>query len=183
MASPPQPQRGPVSTPVARLAEPLKRFHKEAWHTPHGRLIREVIFGLNDGVISTIGFLAGVTASMGDVRTIALGGLAAAFAFFGCVPAELWWDNPKTVAIAVWRGRDRQLHPRYAALASHYTFLVKQRIKNCARIGNHRREIGGLATAQAACRFVEVVLRSGLGSVDAIAPLNYVQVQLQNATL
>jgi len=80
MASPPQPQRGPVSTPVARLAEPLKRFHKEAWHTPHGRLIREVIFGLNDGVISTIGFLAGVTASMGDVRTIALGGLAAAFA-------------------------------------------------------------------------------------------------------
>jgi len=80
MASPPQPQRGPVSTPVARLAEPLKRFHKEAWHTPHGRLIREVIFGLNDGVISTIGFLAGVTASMGDVRAIALGGLAAAFA-------------------------------------------------------------------------------------------------------
>src|SRR5437899_761251 len=58
MASPPQPQRGPVSTPVARLAEPLKRFHKEAWHTPHGRLIREVVFGLNDGVISTIGLLA-----------------------------------------------------------------------------------------------------------------------------
>src|SRR5438132_1687657 len=79
MASPPQPQRGPVSAPVTRLAEPLKRFHKEAWHTPHGRLIREVIFGLNDGVISTIGFLAGVTASMGDVRAIALGGLASAF--------------------------------------------------------------------------------------------------------
>jgi len=80
MASPPHPARGAVSTPVTRLAEPLKRFHKEAWHTPHGRLIREVIFGLNDGVISTIGFLAGVTASLGDVRTIALGGLAAAFA-------------------------------------------------------------------------------------------------------
>jgi transposase len=54
-----------------------------------------------------------------------LHGLAEAFAFFGCVPAELWWDNPKTVALAVWRGRDRQLHPRYAALASHYTFAPK----------------------------------------------------------
>src|SRR3989454_6955992 len=85
MASPPQPQRGPVSTPVARLAEPLKRFHKEAWHTPHGRLIREVIFGLNDGVISTIGFLAGVTATLGDVRTIALGGIAAAIARAGAL--------------------------------------------------------------------------------------------------
>src|SRR5207245_11151874 len=52
----------------------------EAWHTPQGRLVREVIFGLNDGVISTIGFLAGVTATLGDVRTIALGGIAAAIA-------------------------------------------------------------------------------------------------------
>ena len=28
-----------------------------------------------------------------------LHGLVEAFAFFGCVPRELWWDNPKTVAI------------------------------------------------------------------------------------
>ena len=69
-----------MPAPVTRLAEPLKRFHKEAWHTPQGRLIREVIFGLNDGVISTIGFLAGVTATIGDLHTVALGGLAAAFA-------------------------------------------------------------------------------------------------------
>ena len=54
-----------------------------------------------------------------------LHGLAEAFAFFGCVPAELWWDNPKTVAVHLFRGRDRQLHPRYAALASHYTFAPK----------------------------------------------------------
>src|SRR2546428_9718971 len=65
---------------AARLAEPLKRFHDEAWHTPQGRLVREVIFGLNDGLISTVGFLAGVTATLGDVRTIALGGIAAAIA-------------------------------------------------------------------------------------------------------
>jgi transposase len=51
-----------------------------------------------------------------------LHGLVEAFAFFGCVPRELWWDNPKTVAVYVARGRERTLHPRYAALASHYTF-------------------------------------------------------------
>jgi transposase len=54
-----------------------------------------------------------------------LHGLAEAFAFFGCVPRELWWDNPTTVAVQLFRGRDRTLQPRYAALASHYTFAPK----------------------------------------------------------
>jgi transposase len=54
-----------------------------------------------------------------------LHGLVEAFTFFGCVPRELWWDNPTTVAIHLFRGRDRRLHPRYAALASHYTFAPK----------------------------------------------------------
>jgi VIT1/CCC1 family predicted Fe2+/Mn2+ transporter len=62
------------------LVEPLTRYHDEAWHTPAGRLIREIIFGLNDGVISTVGFLGGVTATLGESRTIALGGIAAAVA-------------------------------------------------------------------------------------------------------
>lgn len=66
--------------PIALLAEPLKRFHDEAWHTPQGRLVREIIFGLNDGVISTLGLLAGVTATMDDLRTIVLAGIAAAVA-------------------------------------------------------------------------------------------------------
>jgi transposase len=54
-----------------------------------------------------------------------LHGLVEAFSFFECVPQELWWDNPTTVAVHVLRGRDRTLHPRYAALASHYTFAAK----------------------------------------------------------
>jgi transposase len=54
-----------------------------------------------------------------------LHGLVEAFAFFGCVPRELWWDNPKTVAVHLFRGRERTLQPRYAALASHYTFAPK----------------------------------------------------------
>jgi transposase len=51
-----------------------------------------------------------------------LHGLVEAFGFFGCVPRELWWDNPKTVAAQLYAGRQRQLHDRYQALASHYTF-------------------------------------------------------------
>jgi len=49
-----------------------------------------------------------------------LHGLVEAFAFFGCVPRELWWDNPKTVATKILKGRERNVHPRYVALASHY---------------------------------------------------------------
>jgi len=54
-----------------------------------------------------------------------LRGLVEDFAFFGCVPVELWWDNPKTVAIHLYQGRERTLHERYAALASHYLFTPK----------------------------------------------------------
>lgn len=51
-----------------------------------------------------------------------LHGLVEAFAFFGSVSKELWWDNPKTVATAILQGRERILNERYLALASHYNF-------------------------------------------------------------
>src|SRR5271157_3360299 len=51
-----------------------------------------------------------------------LEGMVTAFEFFGCAPREVWWDNPKTVATLILQGRQRQLHPRYAALASHFAF-------------------------------------------------------------
>jgi transposase len=51
-----------------------------------------------------------------------LEGMTAAFEFFGAVPREVWWDNPRTVATLILPGRERQTHPRYAALASHYAF-------------------------------------------------------------
>lgn len=51
-----------------------------------------------------------------------LHGLVRAFHFFGCVPRELWWDNPTTVAKAILTGRQRTLNDRYRVLASHYTF-------------------------------------------------------------
>jgi transposase len=34
----------------------------------------------------------------------------------------VWWDNPKTVATEILRGRDRRLNEQYRALANHYNF-------------------------------------------------------------
>jgi transposase len=51
-----------------------------------------------------------------------LQGTVRALEFFGCVPREVWWDNPKTVATAILSGRERKIHPRWQALASHYVF-------------------------------------------------------------
>jgi transposase len=51
-----------------------------------------------------------------------LEGIVQALRYFGCVPHEAWWDNPRTVAVKILRGRDRKIHPRYAAMASHYLF-------------------------------------------------------------
>jgi transposase len=51
-----------------------------------------------------------------------LHGMVEAFEFFGCVPREVWWDNPKTVVPHLFKGRQRVLHERYRALASHYNF-------------------------------------------------------------
>ncbi|MBI2876785.1 MAG: VIT1/CCC1 transporter family protein [Candidatus Tectomicrobia bacterium] len=41
---------------------PLYYAH-ESWHTPQGRAIREVIFGANDGLITTVGFVSGLSGS------------------------------------------------------------------------------------------------------------------------
>jgi transposase len=51
-----------------------------------------------------------------------LTGLVEAFAFFACVPYEVWWDNPTTVVQQIFPGRGRQVAALYAALASHYNF-------------------------------------------------------------
>jgi vacuolar iron transporter family protein len=58
------------------MAEPSQRHHHEDWHTPKGRAIREIVFGMNDGLVTTIGFLAGVTSSIAHGRYILLAGIA-----------------------------------------------------------------------------------------------------------
>jgi transposase len=68
---------------------------------------------------SNYGFALGLP----NERTEAvLAGMVAAFEFFGCVPREVWWDNPKTVVRQIFKGRERRPNEHYAALGSHYAF-------------------------------------------------------------
>lgn len=58
------------------MAQQSQRHNHEDWHTPKGRAIREIVFGMNDGLVTTIGFLAGVTSSIAHGRYILLAGMA-----------------------------------------------------------------------------------------------------------
>jgi len=42
-----------------------------------------------------------------------LTGLVCAFEFYGCVARQVWCDNSKTVVKHLFKGRSRQMHPRY----------------------------------------------------------------------
>ncbi len=50
--------------------------HHEEWHSPQGHLIREVVFGANDGLVTLIGFLAGITGSLATTQPIVLASIA-----------------------------------------------------------------------------------------------------------
>jgi len=63
-------------------------YEEEAWHSPAGRLVREIVFGMNDGVISTVSFLLGVVGALASHRLVLISGLAEVLAgavsmFFG----------------------------------------------------------------------------------------------------
>ncbi len=60
----------------------------ESWHSPGGRAIREVVFGFNDGMVSTVGFVVGVAAALSNPKIVLITGLAEVMAgsfsmFFG----------------------------------------------------------------------------------------------------
>jgi len=62
------------------LGQRHHQYHGEEWHTPRGRMVREVVFGFNDGLVTGIGFVVGVTSSMLAAPLVLLTGLAAAAA-------------------------------------------------------------------------------------------------------
>jgi len=51
-----------------------------------------------------------------------LAGHVEAFAFFGGVPSELWYDNAKTAVVRILAGPFRDEHERLSALRAHYLF-------------------------------------------------------------
>lgn len=51
-----------------------------------------------------------------------LAGHVEAFAFFGGVPAEVWYDNPRTAVTKILAGPARIEHELFSALRAHYLF-------------------------------------------------------------
>lgn len=55
-------------------------YLNEAWHSPRGRAIREVIYGATDGLVTSLGFVIGVYGALHDSRIILITGVASATA-------------------------------------------------------------------------------------------------------
>ncbi len=60
-----------MTLPTALKSEP-----RENWHSPEGKLIREVILGINDGMIETLGFVTGVFGATAASKIIVIAGMA-----------------------------------------------------------------------------------------------------------
>ena len=45
-----------------QVGERLKSWHGEDWHTPRGRIIRDIVYAIDTGLVSTVSFLAGMSA-------------------------------------------------------------------------------------------------------------------------
>jgi len=66
----------------------LKAWHGEDWHTPRGRMIRDIVYAIDTGLITTVAFLAGISALIEENDKIVLAGSAQIIAgavaiFFG----------------------------------------------------------------------------------------------------
>jgi transposase len=114
-------RRSHKETFIPLAHDPGQRLEADFGHIhvdfPDGRRLVPVL--INAWAYSNYGFALALPTE----RTEAiLAGMVAAFSFFGCVPKEVWWDNPRTVVRLIFKGRERRPNEYYQALASHYTF-------------------------------------------------------------
>ncbi len=73
---------------VSTSADRLKAWHGEDWHTPRGRMIRDIVYAIDTGLITTVAFLAGISAIIEENDKVVLAGSAQIIAgavaiFFG----------------------------------------------------------------------------------------------------
>ena len=57
------------------LEERLKAWHGEEWHTTKGRMIRDIVYAIDTGLVVTVSFLAGVSMSLVMRNRVILAGL------------------------------------------------------------------------------------------------------------
>jgi len=70
------------------LEERLKAWHGEEWHTSKGRMIRDIVYAIDTGLVLTVSFLAGVSISLVTRNRVIMAGLVQVVAgtiaiFFG----------------------------------------------------------------------------------------------------
>lgn len=53
----------------------LKAWHGEEWHTPRGKIIRDVVYAIDTGLVTTVAFLAGVSISLATKNKVVVAGL------------------------------------------------------------------------------------------------------------
>lgn len=57
------------------LEKRLKAWHGEDWHTTKGRIIRDIVYAVDTGLITTVSFLAGISVSLVTRDRVILAGL------------------------------------------------------------------------------------------------------------
>ena len=53
----------------------LKTWHGEEWHTSRGRIIRDIVYAIDTGLITTVSFLAGVAIALITQNKVIMAGL------------------------------------------------------------------------------------------------------------
>ncbi|MCX5702049.1 MAG: VIT1/CCC1 transporter family protein [Candidatus Omnitrophica bacterium] len=61
--------------PRSPLEERLKNWHGEEWHTTKGRIIRDIVYAIDTGLVTTVSFLSGVSISLVTRDRVILAGL------------------------------------------------------------------------------------------------------------
>ena len=57
------------------LEKRLQAWHGEDWHTTKGRIIRDIVYAIDTGLVTTVAFIAGVSVSLVTRNKIILAGL------------------------------------------------------------------------------------------------------------
>ena len=57
------------------LEQRLKAWHGEDWHTTKGKIVRDIVYAIDTGLVTTVSFLAGVSVSLITRNRIILAGL------------------------------------------------------------------------------------------------------------
>ncbi|MEM2942832.1 MAG: VIT1/CCC1 transporter family protein [Candidatus Bathyarchaeia archaeon] len=53
----------------------LQAWHGEIWHTTRGRIIRDIVYAVDTGLVTTVSFIAGISVSVITAERIVLAGL------------------------------------------------------------------------------------------------------------